>query len=153
MILKDEDAPKECPQDKSIHVKTLDKYWNSVLKREQPFAIKMDIQTYEPFAVKGGWEMFKEAPPLLFWLEYSPFGIKDRNIDPAKFLTDILDLGYSWSLAYSGDYKWNNTHASVDDLIGALGPNSTLPNKFDVDILLLHNATLDKFIAGETHWN
>jgi hypothetical protein len=63
------DAARSCPPDDTINTFRLDTYWKDVLKEEQPFLVKMDIQIHEPFAVRGGLEMFKKAPPLVIYLE------------------------------------------------------------------------------------
>ena len=76
-------------------VRTLDDYWKQILKQEQVFLMKMDVQGFEGFAIKGGTEMFKTKPPIFLFMEFSPQRYRAYKVDGAQILKDLIGFGYN----------------------------------------------------------
>lgn len=54
--------------------------------------VKIDIEGYEPFALKGATELLKHLPYL--FIEFSPGLMRNANYDPAKFVKELSDFGF-----------------------------------------------------------
>jgi len=67
---------------------------------EQPCALKLDVEGYEPKVVAGMRRLLREAPPKAVLTEYSP-GVAER----ARRLVDLREFAHSLEAFASAGYK------------------------------------------------
>ena len=70
----------------SVEIRSLDEYFN-----DSPVAdiIKMDIQGFEPYALKGMKEIIRANKQLSLFTEYDPKLLNDAQYDPYQYLEDL----------------------------------------------------------------
>ena len=56
--------------------------------------VKIDIEGYEVFALKGASELLRQLPYML--IEYSPVLIRKAGQDPALFIRWLANFGFSF---------------------------------------------------------
>jgi hypothetical protein len=56
--------------------------------------MKIDIEGYEPFALKGATELLRHLPYL--FIEYSPRLMRNVNFDPATFIKELAVFGFKF---------------------------------------------------------
>ncbi len=64
------------------------------MKQEQVFLVKIDVQGYEPFTIKGAHEMLSTKPPYFILMEYSPARYRELGLNPSQVLRDLIGYGY-----------------------------------------------------------
>lgn len=82
---------------KSIRVETtkLDDFLkNQGIDFQKIKMVKIDIEGYEPFALKGATELLQYLPYL--FIEFSPGLMRNANYDPAKFVKELADFGFKF---------------------------------------------------------
>ena len=57
--------------------------------------MKIDVQGYEAFLVKGAHTMFSTKPPVFVYLDYTPHMYRIYGVDGAQFLKDMIAYGYT----------------------------------------------------------
>ena len=76
-----------------IRTVTLDEFWvERDLRNRVPRFIKIDIEGYELVALRGGLEVLKRSPTVLF--EYSPKFMLDAGLAPMELLDMMYGLGF-----------------------------------------------------------
>ncbi len=91
--------------------------------------IKIDIEGYEPFALKGATKTLSKAQVLV--AEFSPQLILKSGIDPKTFLQEILDIfGYMYIFSIQG-LKQTSVDECIDECISNVGNQ--------IDIVFLKN--------------
>ena len=123
----------------SIKLRTLDDYWNYVLKQEHVFLMKIDVQGFEGFVFQGGVEMFKSKPPPFIFMEFSPERYRNYGIDGAQILKDLIGYGYHVKKISDGA-EVTLTNGMVEKL--------TEGNK-EVDLELKHHKVLGQYSKGD----
>jgi FkbM family methyltransferase len=121
-----------------IKLRRLDDYWKQVMKSEHPFAMKMDAQGFEGFVIKGGAEMFRTKPPVVFFMEYSPFRYRQYGIDASQILIDLMNYGYT--------IKWFNKVVTVEN--GLVAKLAQSGDQIEENLVLVHHGLLDKLRNG-----
>eukprot|EP00042_Codosiga_hollandica_P026208 m.122476 g.122476 ORF g.122476 m.122476 type:complete len:286 (-) comp52123_c0_seq1:60-917(-) len=130
---------QNCVSD-GIKLRRLDEYWMQVLNREHVFLMKMDVQGFEGFVLKGGSEMFKQKPPLFLFMEYTPYRYRTYGIDAAQILRDLIGYGYSIRTLVG----WRDVTLSNGEIERLAG--SPDGNEFDLE--LTHQASLADYRSG-----
>lgn len=76
-----------------IRTVTLDAFWSEQgLGQRTPRFIKIDIEGYELVALRGGLEVLKRCPNVLF--EYSPKFMREAELAPEELLDLMYGLGF-----------------------------------------------------------
>ena len=74
-----------------IKLETID----NLLKNEKKIdIIKMDVQGWEEFAIKGATKTIRKNPELFLIIEFWPKGLKEAGTDPFRLLTNIEKYGF-----------------------------------------------------------
>ena len=124
-----------------IKLRKLDDYWKQVLNREHVFAMKMDVQGFEGFVIKGGEEMFKSKPPVFFFVEFSSYQYRKLGLSPAQILHDLLDYGYSIIRTH------DNVPITRDNgMVQSMANNA---ENVEYDLEMTHHGMLNKYKSGE----
>ncbi|GAX81658.1 hypothetical protein CEUSTIGMA_g9086.t1 [Chlamydomonas eustigma] len=84
-----------CSPELESSMRTLDWYWRSVLNKRPVFMMKVDVEGYEPYVVMGGAAMFRESPPKVLMLEFTPNLIREAGGNPERFLQTLEGFGYA----------------------------------------------------------
>lgn len=75
--------------------------------------IKMDIEGYEPPALRGMDNLIRKYRPVIF-TEFSPWHIKHRcNVDPQEYLKQIESYNYRLSIIETSGYIAENLDANL----------------------------------------
>jgi FkbM family methyltransferase len=86
----------------NVVVRTLDAMMADELQHVQKINfIKIDVQSYELFVLKGGLETLNKFKPDLF-LEIAPYWMQQRGYDYKEIYKILADIGYSFSHAHVG---------------------------------------------------
>jgi len=67
-------------------------------KREMVDFIKIDIQGYDYFALKGMTETIKRSPGIKIFGEFWPYGLSKAGTDPAEYLRLLTEAGFEIEL-------------------------------------------------------
>eukprot|EP00042_Codosiga_hollandica_P039536 m.332381 g.332381 ORF g.332381 m.332381 type:complete len:179 (-) comp55635_c0_seq2:65-601(-) len=122
-----------------IKLRILDEYWTQVLNREHIYLIKMDVQGFEGFVLKGGIQLLTQKPPLFIFMEYTPFRYRTYGMNPAQILKDLISQGYYVKTIHGEDVTLFN---------GVLERLASAPDGHEFDLELTHTATLEKYKQG-----
>ncbi|MBS4027068.1 MAG: FkbM family methyltransferase [Ignavibacteriales bacterium] len=92
---------------------TLDEYFSPSSQRVD--LIKMDIQGYEPFALKGMENIIRQNPSLKIITEYWPPMIKKAGFNPEDYLKSLTSLGFHFTII-NGQHIQNVEFASFESI-------------------------------------
>eukprot|EP00042_Codosiga_hollandica_P048390 m.541892 g.541892 ORF g.541892 m.541892 type:complete len:429 (+) comp57654_c0_seq2:1340-2626(+) len=118
-----------------IKLRRLDDYWDQILRQERVFLIKMDVQGFEGFVLRGGRRMLESKPPVFIFMEFTPYRYRQYGVDPAAILKELRDLGYSIAMIYRGEPL---TERELDSMANSKSPG------LEFDLELTHTASLEK---------
>jgi len=76
--------------------------------------IKIDIEGYEPFAFHGMKQLLRKQEKLGLLIEFCPSMLRDRNISPNSFLTQLQEIGFR---IYETDKKREITNDRIDEFV------------------------------------
>jgi hypothetical protein len=120
----------------------LDTFWQKTLGKRHVFFVKIDIEGFEPFAIKGGMQMFREAPPMIISMEVTPRDSASRGLTVHDMMKDLYDIGYTARtgpefsnspIIKPGTPRWDQLFINNPDLS---------------DIILIHKKTYEKYLQG-----
>eukprot|EP00042_Codosiga_hollandica_P043175 m.406357 g.406357 ORF g.406357 m.406357 type:complete len:380 (+) comp56494_c0_seq8:996-2135(+) len=77
-----------------IKIRRLDDYWKEVLNFEQVYLMKLDVQGFEGFVLRGAMEMLRHKPPIFIFTEFCPHRFRQYGVDPLQILKDMIEYGY-----------------------------------------------------------
>eukprot|EP00042_Codosiga_hollandica_P022418 m.82609 g.82609 ORF g.82609 m.82609 type:complete len:338 (+) comp50782_c0_seq1:801-1814(+) len=119
----------------AVRLRTLDDYWKKDLNREQVFAIKMDIQGFEGFALEGAQEMLQAKPPAFIFMEFSAWNYRRFGQNPVEMLRRLQEYGYSFA-----DVNWQGKLSVFDEqYFGVIGRDA---EHVERNIMLTHTESL-----------
>jgi len=78
--------------------------------------VKIDIEGYEPVAMKGLSNTIKQSPNLKVLCEFSPLSIWEAGSSPIAFLQEMSSLGLSLITLESGKWVETNYKILLDEL-------------------------------------
>ena len=131
-----------CPEEEKVVIKKLDDYFHHVLKGKPPYAIKIDIEGYELFALKGGEKMFQQQdPPKFVFAEVTPSWLQENGQGVKQF------YDFFWSYDYT-IYILANTHENTDLIKIARGQEWVPPHASQFDIVVVHQSALEDSEQG-----
>ena len=134
-----------CPEEEKVVIKKLDDYFHHVLRGKPPYAIKIDIEGYELFALKGGEKMFqKQDPPKFVFAEVTPSWLQENGQGVKQF------YDFFWSYDYT-IYILANTHKTIEntDLIKIeRGQEWVPPHAWQFDVVVVHQSVLEDSEQG-----
>lgn len=98
--------------------------------RLRPRVVKIDIQGFEYYAVKGLERTIREADPLLLFTEYWTKGLRSAGVDPPAYIVLLQDLGLT---LYEVD-EWQQTVTPLldEEMLGTLTGSERCTNLLGV---------------------
>ena len=100
--------------------------------------MKIDVQGFEGFVIKGGAEMLASKPPLFIFMEFSPSRQSLYKIDATQMFKDLLGYGYRIKNLDDGH------EIKSDESIAAL-----LRSEEPVWLRMKHTAALASYAEGD----
>jgi hypothetical protein len=123
----------------------LDTFWQKTLGKRHVFFVKIDIEGFEPFAIKGGMQMFREAPPMIMAMEVTPGDSAPRGLTVHNMMKDLYAVGYVARVGLDVNAPVIEQGSTLWDQ--AFGDNASMR-----DILLVHQKTYEKYLQGSVEF-
>jgi FkbM family methyltransferase len=99
-----------------VETTTLDSFWSEQGLGERNVGfIKIDIEGYELFALRGATRVLERCPALL--CEYSPKYMRTGDVDPAELIDLLIGLGFQPNRIVAGELLPTSA-AELADVVG-----------------------------------
>lgn len=131
-----DDSANGC-QDNSVTLVTLDWYWERVLKKEQIYMMKIDVEGFEPVVFNGAPKMMARKPPMVIHMEYSPEMMSKYGNSGPNFLKSLVALGYKWIEGSGGIQSYEHALSLTNGIY---------------DVVFIHEKTERDFVEGRVNF-
>jgi FkbM family methyltransferase len=97
-IINNDTAVDDC-ESSAVRLETLDRFWEQTLNRRPVYLIKIDIEGFEPKALKGASKLLRESPPAIIVSEITPYASRQYGESAENMIRQLMTAGYSVRLA------------------------------------------------------